>query len=72
MSVTICGGWFYSQIPRSRATGPAYIGVFSCGGMVMVCMSVYLYGDKARAAVERDEPSWQAWMNERFPMPQMG
>jgi uncharacterized protein YndB with AHSA1/START domain len=54
------------------APGSAYIGAFSCGGMVMVCLSVYLYGDKAKAAVERDEPTWQAWMGERFPMPQMG
>lgn len=53
------------------APGTAYIGAFSCGGMVMVCMSAYLYGDKAKAAAERDEPAWQAWMAERFPMPQM-
>ena len=25
-----------------------------------------------RPAVERDEPVWQKWMDERFPMPQMG
>jgi uncharacterized protein YndB with AHSA1/START domain len=54
------------------APGTAYIGAFSCGGMVMVCLSVYLYGDNAKAAVERDEPTWQTWMGERFPMPQMG
>jgi uncharacterized protein YndB with AHSA1/START domain len=54
------------------APGSAYLGAFSCGGMVMVCMSVYLYGDQAKAAVERDEPAWQTWMGERFPMPQMG
>lgn len=53
------------------APGTAYIGAFSCGGMVMVCMSVYLYGPGAKAAVERDEPAWQKWMGERFPMPQM-
>ena len=53
------------------APGTAYIGAFSCGGMVMVCLSIYLYGDKAKAAVERDEPAWQAWRAERFPMPQM-
>jgi uncharacterized protein YndB with AHSA1/START domain len=51
--------------------GTAYIGAFSCGGATMVCMSVYLYGDGAKAAVERDEPTWQAWMAERFPAPQM-
>lgn len=54
------------------APGSAYVGAFSCGGMVMVCMSVYLYGDKAKAAVERDQPMWQKWMDERLPMPQMG
>src|SRR5215212_5172240 len=26
-----------------------------------------LYGDRAADAVTREEPSWQAWMNERFP-----
>lgn len=57
---------------ETPAPGTAYIGAFSCGGMVMVCMSVYFYGDKAKAVVERDEPTWQAWMGERFPMPQGG
>jgi len=54
------------------APGSAYAGAFSCGGMVMVCLSVYLYGPDAKAAVERDEPAWQKWMGEQFPMPQMG
>jgi uncharacterized protein YndB with AHSA1/START domain len=54
------------------APGSAYIGAFSCGGMVMVCLSVYLYGDEAKAAVQRDEPTWKSWMDKRFPMPQMG
>jgi uncharacterized protein YndB with AHSA1/START domain len=52
--------------------GTAYIGAFPCGGMVQVYMAIYLYGAGAKAAVERDEPAWQAWMGERFPMPQMG
>jgi len=52
--------------------GTAYVGAFSCGGMVQVYMAVYLYGAEAKAALERDEPKWQAWMTERFPMPQMG
>lgn len=54
------------------APGSAYVGAFSCAGMVMVCVSIYLYGDQAKAAVERDEPAWRKWMEERFPMPQMG
>ncbi|MFO0839178.1 MAG: SRPBCC domain-containing protein [Phycisphaerae bacterium] len=52
---------------KTPAPGAAYVGAFSCGGMVMVCMSVYLYGDKAKAAVERDEPVWKKWMAEQFP-----
>lgn len=56
----------------SPAPGSAYIGAFSCGGMVMVCMSVYLYGDEGKAAALRDEPAWQKWMGEQFPMPQAG
>lgn len=57
---------------KTPAPGAAYVGAFSCGGMVMVCMSVYLYGAEAKAAVERDEPAWQKWLVEQFPMPQMG
>lgn len=52
--------------------GTAYIGAFGCGGMVQVYMAIYLYGASAKAAVARDEPAWQAWIAERFPMPQMG
>ena len=54
------------------APGSAYIGAISCGGMVQVYIAIYLYGPNAKAAVERDEPTWQAWMGERFPIPQMG
>jgi uncharacterized protein YndB with AHSA1/START domain len=56
----------------SPVPGTAYIGAFSCGGMVQVYMAIYLYGASAKAAVERDEPTWQTWIGERFPMPQMG
>jgi uncharacterized protein YndB with AHSA1/START domain len=36
-------------------------------GAVYLSMRCFLYGDEAAAAVARDEPRWQAWMNERFP-----
>jgi uncharacterized protein YndB with AHSA1/START domain len=52
--------------------GTAYIGIFPCGGMVQVYLAIYLYGAEAKAAVERDEPTWQKWMGERFPMAQTG
>ncbi|MBI1826886.1 MAG: SRPBCC domain-containing protein [Planctomycetes bacterium] len=57
---------------EAPSPGAAYVGAFSCGGMVMVCMNIYLYGAKAKAAVNRDEPAWQKWMGERFPMPPAG
>ena len=32
-------------------------------------MNLYLYGDQAAATVARVTPLWQAWFQERFPMP---
>jgi len=32
-------------------------------------MNLYLYGDQAAATVARETPVWQAWLQERFPMP---
>lgn len=52
--------------------GTAYIGAFPCGGMVQVYLAIYLYGPSAKAAIERDQPTWQSWIDERFPMPQFG
>jgi uncharacterized protein YndB with AHSA1/START domain len=37
------------------------------GDQVCVQIGFYLYGDRAPAAVARDEPLWHAWMKERFP-----
>lgn len=49
------------------APGSAYIGAFSCGGMVQVAVCVYLYGDQARSAIERDEPTWRKFVGNLFP-----
>jgi len=46
--------------------GVASLGVFPAGG-TMVILSLYLYGDRAAAAVTRNQPLWQKWMSERFP-----
>jgi uncharacterized protein YndB with AHSA1/START domain len=59
-------------LDTAGAPGTAYIGVFPCGGMVMPYVAIFLYGPGARAAVTRDEPVWQRWMDAHFPMPQMG
>ena len=57
---------------KTPVPGAAYVGAISCGGMVMVYIGIYLYGDNAKPAALRDEPIWQKWMDERFPMPQTG
>lgn len=51
--------------------GTAYIGAFPCGAMAQVYVGIYLYGANAKAVVQRDQPTWQQWIDERFPMPQM-
>ena len=38
-------------------------------GQGVVAMNLYLYGDQAAATVARETPRWQAWFQERFPMP---
>ena len=67
---------YYSESPydallRLDEPGPgiAALGAFNCGGPSMVAMSFYLYGDQAAGTVARETPRWQAWFQERFPMP---
>ncbi len=50
------------------APGVAILGAQVCGGL-MASVSLYLFGAGAAAAAKRDEPAWQAWMNQRFPQP---
>jgi len=50
------------------APGVVHFGAFDCGA-VQVMVALYLYGDKAAAVAAREEPAWQKWMSERFPMP---
>lgn len=49
------------------APGIAHIFAMSMGGQVLLSVRFYLYGDRAPVSVLRDEPLWQAWMNERVP-----
>lgn len=49
------------------APGIAHFFAMPMGGQVCVPARIYLYGPQASATVARDEPQWQAWMNERFP-----
>jgi hypothetical protein len=49
--------------------GTAALGAVNCGGPIMVTLSFYLYGDQAAGTVAREAPLWEAWIQERFPMP---
>jgi uncharacterized protein YndB with AHSA1/START domain len=61
----------YDALLRLDKPGPgiAALGAFNCGGPSMVAMSFYMYGDQAAETVARETPLWQAWIQERFPMP---
>ena len=49
--------------------GTAALGAVDFGGQTMVTLSFYFYGDQAAGTVARETPLWQAWTQERFPMP---
>ena len=49
--------------------GVAALGTYSFGGQVMAALNLYLYGDQAAANVAHETPLWDAWFQERFPMP---
>ena len=43
--------------------------IMDLGETVMAAFSFYLYGEQAAAIVAREQPRWQAWIQERFPTP---
>jgi len=49
--------------------GVAALGAFNVGGQSMAALSFYHYGDQAAETTARETPLWQAWIEERFPMP---
>ena len=62
----------YDALLRLDKPGPgiAALGAVTYpGGQSVVAMNFYLYGDQAAATVARETPLWQAWFQERFPMP---
>ena len=60
----------YNALLRLDKPGPgaAALGAVNFGGP-MVTLSFFLYGDQAAGIVARETPLWQAWIQERFPMP---
>ena len=62
----------YDALLRLDKPGPgvAALGAVTYpGGQGMVAMNLYMYGDQAAETVARQTPLWQAWFQERFPMP---
>ncbi len=49
------------------APGLVHLFAMPMGGMIYLPMRVYLYGEQAAAAVAREEPLWQAWIQKLFP-----
>jgi uncharacterized protein YndB with AHSA1/START domain len=49
--------------------GTAALYIMTIPGSVIVVFNFYLYGDQAAGTAAREEPLWQAWFQERFPMP---
>ena len=49
--------------------GVAALGAVTFGGQTLVTLSLYLYGDQAAGTVARETSLWDAWIQERFPMP---
>jgi uncharacterized protein YndB with AHSA1/START domain len=62
----------YDALLRLDTPGPGVLalGVFSFpGGSTMVALNFYLYGDQAAETVAHETPLWDAWFEQRFPMP---
>ena len=63
----------YDALLRLDKPGPgvAALGAASFPGAPgsMVAMNLYLYGDRAAGTVAHEAPRWDAWFQERFPMP---
>ena len=59
------------EVWQAIASGPgiAALGAFNCGGPSMVALNFYLYGDRSAETAAHETPLWQAWFQERFPMP---
>lgn len=49
--------------------GIAALFIMTYGGSVLAAFNFYLYGDQAAETVAHEKPQWQAWIEERFPMP---
>jgi len=64
------GGHSFGALLRLDEPAAGILSAFALpmGGSTYVVMDIFHYGKMAEAAVEKWEPRWQAWMQERFPM----
>ncbi len=49
------------------APGIAHLFAVTMGGQVYLPVRVFLYGNRGAEVAAREEPSWQSWINDRFP-----
>jgi hypothetical protein len=66
VSQSPCGALLRLEKP---GPGTAALYIMTIPGSVIAAFSFYLYGDQAAGTVARETPLWQAWIQERFPMP---
>jgi uncharacterized protein YndB with AHSA1/START domain len=61
----------YGALLRLDKPGPGIAALYTItfGDSVTAALTFYLYGDQAAGTVARETPLWQAWIQERFPMP---
>ncbi len=61
----------YGALLRLDQPGPGVAALFimTIGDSVMAAFTFYLYGDQAAGTAARETPLWQAWIENRFPMP---
>lgn len=63
----------YDALIRVNGAAPGIVALGiagSPGGPSMVGVNLYKYGEQADAALARETPAWEAWLQERFPAPQ--
>jgi hypothetical protein len=61
----------YGALLRLDKPGPGTAALYTMtiGGSVLAALGFYLYGDQAAETAAHETPLWQAWIEERFPMP---
>jgi len=61
----------YGVLVRLDQPGPgaAALGTIEFGDTVMAVLTCFMYGDQAAGNVARETPQWEAWIQERLPMP---